>query len=292
MCGKTLLAIDGGGIWFTGVAKYIRAIDQYLDFSLHNHIDGIAGTSAGAIIAALYAFGYTPAEIDYLAEKHALKMFDKVGFPQSINPMKPNLYKGAYAENLLKQIFGETRIKDVKLPIFLVGTNLDTGEEMIFSHGYNEEYPLWKAVLISMSAPTYFPPVDGMYGDGGLLANNPSEVLLAGFANECKTYVQNIRVLSLATSGRIIKASKKVNMHTKLGWVPKLIDITLKGNSRIAHFVMKNLPLQAYMRISPILSKDQDYALDAVDKIKDINEIWNKQFKENRNEVLNFLKGV
>lgn len=291
MCGKTLLAIDGGGIWFTGVVKYLRAVDQYMDFKLRSRIDGFAGTSAGALVASLLAFGYTPTEIDELAGTDAKKMFDPVGFPQSMNPLKPNLYKGEHAMKLLKRKFGDTKIKDVQSPIFLVGTNLDTGEEMIFSHEYNEDYPLWKAALISMSAPTYFPPVDGMFGDGGLLANNPAEVLLSGFAHECGTYIQNIRVLSLATSGRVIRAPKKIDISTKVGWAPKVIDITLKGNSRIAHFVMKNLPLQKYMRVAPIISKEQDYALDAVEHIADINEIWNNQFRETRNDVLNFLKG-
>jgi predicted acylesterase/phospholipase RssA len=292
MCGKTLLSIDGGGIWFTGVVKYLRATDQRLDFKLHSYIDGYAGTSAGALVAALLAFGYTPIEIDELAETEAKKMFDPVGLPQSLNPLRPNLYKGDYAMKLLKRKFGETKIKDVQCPIFLVGTNLATGEEMIFSHEYNAEYPLWKAALISMSAPTYFPPVDGMFGDGGLLANNPAEVLLSGFAHECKTYIQNIRVLSLATSGRVVCAPKKVDISTKIGWASKVIDITLKGNSRIAHFVMKNLPLQAYMRIAPILSKEQDYALDATKNIPEINKIWTAQFIDTKTDVLNFLKGV
>lgn len=292
MCYKTLLSIDGGGEWFVGVSVYLAALDKSLEYKLRTKIDGGAGTSAGALLMSLFLYGYTPEEIDAVAKKEHKKMFDKVGFPQSWNPLRPHDYQGKFARQLLQKMLGNTKVKDVKTPIFLVGCNMSTQEEMIFSHEYNGDWPLWKAALVSMSAPSYFPLVDGMYGDGGLAANNPSQVLLAGFCHQTAQYMQNIKVLSFASSGRVAgKKASPVNVSTKVGWAKPVIDMQLKGNSRVTHFVMKNQPLRDYMRVCPQITEKQDYALDSVENFEDIRKIWQAEYTNTKATVINFLKG-
>ncbi|MDR2972873.1 MAG: patatin-like phospholipase family protein, partial [Bacteroidales bacterium] len=53
---KTLLAIDGGGLFGIGVANWIPKLENY-------KFDYYAGTSVGSILAASYAIGMAAEEV-------------------------------------------------------------------------------------------------------------------------------------------------------------------------------------------------------------------------------------
>ena len=93
-------------------------------------------------------------------------------------------------------------MSDFKVPIFIPATSsMGFVKEKIFDRG-DKDFPKWKAVLASTSAPTYFYPVDQRWMDGGIFANNPSDCLEAGL---CGTELQGkFRVLSFATGGEMV----------------------------------------------------------------------------------------
>jgi len=200
------LALSGGGA--KGMA-HIGVIEALQDYGIH--IDCVAGTSSGSIIAALFACGYTPNEILKLVNKYKDKIVDidkNVGFKflGSVISKKISVkgfVKGNNLERILKYELSKKNIQDisdVKFPIAIPTVNLNTGEIVYF---WNKKYKRNKFVLTENSSyddePSYFdkgdlasiirascsvPGVfvpkkieDEYYVDGGVRANTPVEVL-------------------------------------------------------------------------------------------------------------------
>lgn len=154
------LALGGGaakGAAHLGVLKAIH--EQNLE------LQAIAGTSVGAIIAALYAFGKTLDEIFAIAENISLSHVS--GFTLK----KKGFSTTERLEKLLIEHLGDVNIEDARIPLAIVASNIRTGKKQVFTQG-----SLAKAVAASTAVPGLFVPVeiDGEeYVDGGLLENVP-----------------------------------------------------------------------------------------------------------------------
>jgi len=135
-------------------------------------IDMIAGTSAGAAVGALYAQGKSVKEIKEMATqwdwKRRVQLID-LALP------KTGIIAGKKIKELLKQIMGEVRFSDLKLPLACVATDIITGEEVVINQG-----SVLEAVRASTSVPIIFAVVKwkGRYlVDGGLVDPVPVRVL-------------------------------------------------------------------------------------------------------------------
>ncbi len=136
-------------------------------------VDMIAGTSAGAVIGALYAAGIKPAQIreivqDKLKWQHFGSLVD-VALPKS------GLIGGRKLTKTLSQMFGgELEFKDLEIPFACVAVDIDSGEEVVMRDG-----PVQEAVRASISIPGIFVPArrQGRYlVDGGILNHLPVDV--------------------------------------------------------------------------------------------------------------------
>lgn len=159
--------------------------------------DMIGGTSMGAVIAGLYAIGYSVDEIEAiilsldwdkemsdLISRSELFIEEKQGSDRYIAsfPIKDNkvslpsgLSGGQNLSNLLIRLTERVHhIEDFskfEIPFFCVTTNIETGEQVILDKGY-----LPDALRASSSMPTFFNPteIDGkLYVDGGVVNNFP-----------------------------------------------------------------------------------------------------------------------
>ncbi len=162
---KVGLALGGGGARGIGHIGALIAFEE-----LGVKFDYIAGTSAGSIVGALYAFGKSPKEIKDLAL--GLKKKDIIqGMIPFIRPAKT--WK---IEELLNGIFGDlTVFSELKIPFKVVCTDLKTGKEIDFDYGN-----VAKVVSGSCAVPGIFTPVpyEGMnLVDGGLRNNVPADVV-------------------------------------------------------------------------------------------------------------------
>ena len=133
-------------------------------------IDIVAGTSAGAIVGALYAQGKGSREIKKVFLELARRKLTPL-----IDPSLPRtgFIKGKKIKDLLASLIGgDIKFSDLKLPFACVATDIDTGEEIVLDHGSVPE-----AVRASISIPGIFTLVKwkGKYlVDGGLV--NPVPV--------------------------------------------------------------------------------------------------------------------
>ncbi|WP_428231008.1 patatin-like phospholipase family protein [Flavobacterium sp.] len=189
---KIGLVLSGGGakgFAHIGVLKVLEEAGIKIDY--------IGGTSMGSIIGGLYASGYNASQID--------SIFKKTNFDELINDYIPrsskNFYgkkndelyaivlpfsnfkvgipealsKGMYNYNLLSSLTRNVRhVRDfnkLPTPFLCIGTNIETGEEVLLNKGN-----LVQAMMASAAFPSLFTPVEidgNLLVDGGVVNNYP-----------------------------------------------------------------------------------------------------------------------
>lgn len=128
-------------------------------------IDMIAGTSAGALIGALYAQGRTTNEIKSLIidlGRKRLTLLTDLALP------KTGLIRGRKIEDTLRSIMGDIEFGDLKMPFACVATDIITGEEVVIKQGL-----VWEGVRASVSIPVLLAVArrEGRYLVDGVLTN-------------------------------------------------------------------------------------------------------------------------
>lgn len=198
-----ILAIDGGGIRGIFAAKLLELIAAR--YPLLSKVSLLAGTSTGAIIAACLSAGMTPERITALYRAAGPSIFSRKFFlgPRLIEKALQSPYDIMRLKAILRQVFSQTKLNAARLPLIIPTTNIKTGHAHIFkSYDCDAKLPLYKAVLASCSAPTYFDPtiVDGcLLADGGMWANNPSQVALGQAISHFKVDISCVRIISIGT---------------------------------------------------------------------------------------------
>lgn len=127
--------------------------------------DLVVGTSAGSLVAALYASGKSGPELARLAES-----MDEGALTDWSFPLK-GLIKGEALARYVRTQTGGRTIEQLPLPLGIVATQLDDGQGVLFQRG-----DLGQAVRASSAVPAVFQPVElagRHYVDGGLVAPVP-----------------------------------------------------------------------------------------------------------------------
>ncbi|HBY00977.1 MAG TPA: phospholipase [Rikenellaceae bacterium] len=169
---KLGLALSGGGVKGFAHAGALKALEE-----AGIRPDVIAGTSAGAIVAALYSAGHSPDEICSLFKGRYFNDFVELNIPK-------NGFFGisGFSKFLKKNICYKT-FEELPIPIYVVATDLDNGRSITFSSG-----ELHKKIIASACVPVVFNPIeiDGIhYVDGGIFKNFPVSVI----RDKCETII-------------------------------------------------------------------------------------------------------
>jgi len=154
------LALGGGAVRGAAHLGVLKTLD---DAELKP--DCLAGTSIGAFVAALYAFGQTPEQI--LNTIQELELFDIA----RIRLQKLGLMSHDDMGKLIRGAIGEQNIEDSPIPLAIVATDIVSGDAVVMTEG-----PLIPAVLASTCIPGVFSPIKingQMLVDGGLVENVP-----------------------------------------------------------------------------------------------------------------------
>ncbi|MBT9494071.1 MAG: patatin-like phospholipase family protein [Paucibacter sp.] len=128
-------------------------------------VDLVAGTSAGSLVAALYASGLSGREMASLAENMDEGAITDWAFPTR------GLIRGEALARYVREKTGAKQIEQMKLPLGIVATDLADGSGILFRRG-----DAGAAVRASSSVPAVFQPVkigNREYVDGGLVAPVP-----------------------------------------------------------------------------------------------------------------------
>ena len=162
---RVCLTLSGGaarGLAHIGVIKALREAG----FS----IEAISGSSAGALVGAFLAAGYSPGEmVDIAKSISPFKVF-KPSIPPKVSLLSPDpvleFFKG----------YLPGRFEDLEIPLWVSATDLKRGENVLFHSG-----ELYRPLLASVSIPPFFPPVEFngyLLNDGGFSNDLPLEPFL------------------------------------------------------------------------------------------------------------------
>jgi NTE family protein len=127
--------------------------------------DLVAGTSAGSLVAALYASGKGGKELAVLADA-----MDETAFADWSYPGR-GLIRGEALAKFVREQTGGRLIEQMRLPLGIAATDLDSGLGVLFQRG-----DTGTAVRASSAVPAVFQPVrigTREYVDGGLSAPIP-----------------------------------------------------------------------------------------------------------------------
>jgi len=193
---------EGGGVKGIGLVGALAVVEE-AGYTFMN----VAGTSAGAIVAALLAAGYSATELKkIISELDLSKLEDPTLFtriplagPLISELVKDGLYKGNVFESTMREWLaakGKHTFKDLLIPEFasderyrfklrVVATDITRRRMVVLpqdisQYGKNpEDLDIAKAVRMSMSLPLFFEPVklNGSHiVDGGVVSNFPVDL--------------------------------------------------------------------------------------------------------------------
>lgn len=127
----------------------------------------VVGTSAGSLVAAFYASGKTGAQLTWLADSMDESQLTDWTLPFTGRGMLRGEALGRYVNSQLNGL----KIEDMKIPLGIVATDLQTGDGILFRRG-----DVATAVRASSAVPSVFEPVrigNRDYVDGGLVSPVP-----------------------------------------------------------------------------------------------------------------------
>ncbi len=307
---KVGLVLSGGGakgLAHIGALKIIEEAGVKIDY--------IGGTSMGAIIGALYASGYSSAELDSIFRRTDLNLLIQDNLPRNAKTFYekedseryavtlpfdkfkisvPPAYSGGqniYNE-LVRLLYHVKDVKDFKeLPISFVciATNAETGEEVVLNNGYLPE-----AILASGTLPSLFEPaiIDGnVLIDGGVVNNYPLEKVYEMGADvvigvDVQHGLSNRDALSSATE--ILLQINKFRSVADMEEKARETDIYIKPNMddyTVLDFDQRN----AIIRLGEESAQGLFEELKALSKYQKNKKIERKSIESNEEIVVNRL---
>ncbi|MFX0557870.1 patatin-like phospholipase family protein [Maribacter sp. CXY002] len=161
---NTGLVLSGGGARGIAHVGVIRALEEKGIQPTH-----IAGTSAGAIVGALYAAGCPWNEmLDFFK---STQIFSVKKYARS----QPGIVDTSKFYDHFKSYFPSDSFESLHIPLYITATNLLDGTLKVFHSG-----ELIKPILASAAVPGIFVPIqikNGYYSDGGTLNNFPVDLI-------------------------------------------------------------------------------------------------------------------
>jgi len=303
---KIALALSGGGARGLAQIGVLKVFEKY-----GIPIDGIAGTSIGAVIGALYSTGYTSSEIETFAlqtdwddiiydnpERNQLFLGQKEERGRYIIQLRlkdftidiPNaVTSGQKFSTMLTDLLFHApyppvnNFNNLYIPLKIVTTDLVKGEKIVLENG-----SLIDAVRASMAVPLLFTPVtieDHVLVDGGLLQNLP--------VDEARAFNHDL-VIAVNTCSKLRNASS-----LKTPWEVADQVTTIMQNNK----VNKQLQ-QADIKIQPEMEfiSNTDYNLiDEIIKagetaaqkaVIELEEMLNKKIQPAYQDTSYFLKNI
>jgi len=236
------LALSGGGALGLAEIGVLQWIEQN-----HIPVDRVAGTSMGSIIAAMYASGMSPEEIQKFAEgvdwddallpepiyrqlsyrrkqdRRDYQIQAALGLKRGLNG--PNGFNPGHGVGLLLDriafpVSGVASFDDLPIPFRCVATDMLSGDRIVLHDG-----SLASAVRASMAIPGVFTPVEingRVLADGGMVENIPVETL-----REMDT--DNVTIIAVDLR---VPLGEREQLETLTGVLSRALDVTLLQNER------------------------------------------------------------
>ncbi|MFL9829813.1 patatin-like phospholipase family protein [Flavobacterium sp. ST-87] len=178
------LALSGGGTKGLAHAGAIKFLEEK-----NIRPNQIAGTSAGSIVGAMYAWGKTPEEILSFFKSIYLFHWRHITF------IKAGLIDSEAFRDYFHVVFEDARISDLKIPTQITATDMIKGKLKIFE----PETRIVDALIASCSFPGIISPYEineNYYSDGGILNHFPTDLIRESCDMIIGVYVSPINMIT------------------------------------------------------------------------------------------------
>lgn len=190
---KLGIALSGGGIRGIAHAGVLKALEDN-----NIRVDIIGGTSAGSLVASLYAMGYSPYYIYILFKRYSDELVQINSGPiisgiGNFMINKKSAFKGLKSGKNIETIYnkiaykkGIKKVSQIAMPIVIPTVDITNSKEYIITNKipeneenkeqYITDITVGKAVRASSSFPAVFTPCEfkeHAFMDGGTLDNVP-----------------------------------------------------------------------------------------------------------------------
>lgn len=282
---RQLLALSGGGFRGLFTARLLERVEDAFGVRAGACFDLIAGTSAGALIAAALAAGIAASAIREAFEANGERIFAR-GALAVLRRLIRAPYRAEAISATLDGLFAsQPQALDTPLaaqPLRLLVTAVDVEAHrtrVVGGRGLGDGalpgITLREAVLASAAAPTYFPARRVRSGetlvDGGLVANAPEWIALAYGRKQLAVPLDELYLLGIGTA-----APDPAHVgagNARRGIVPwllsarGLVQLTLDSQEDLAVRQVTALAGERYVRVDVKPSPDQAkyVALDRAD---------------------------
>ena len=226
------LVLSGGGVRGIAHIGAIQALEENNIIPTY-----IAGTSAGAIVGALYASGYSSDKMMQFFNSVQIFTLSKYAIK------KPGFIDTEKFYDDFKSYFPTDNFDNLNKKLFVTATNLLNGQLKVFSTG-----ELIKPILASAAFPGVFTPVkinEEYYIDGGILNNFPVD-LISSYCNKLiGVYVNSFETINnntLKHSYNVLERALKIKSANDSIKKFKVCDIIIspKDLSNYSTFYMNN----------------------------------------------------
>lgn len=180
---KIGLCLSGGGLRGIAHIGVLKAIEEK-----GIEIAAISGTSAGAIIGALHAHGYSSDTMLHMLEESSF--FSR----KSFRLLTSGIFSNTFLLDLFKRHLPEDNFSSLTKPLHVAAVDINAGAAVYFSQG-----ALHLPLLASASIPFVLPTVaikGHLFCDGGVLNNLPIEPLLQRKMKIIASHVNSVSKLN------------------------------------------------------------------------------------------------
>ncbi len=197
--------------------------------------DVVTGSSMGAYVGALWAYGCQGVQLEMLARR----MEGKWSLWRLIDPVFPprqGFLRGYAVKQRLQQTIGDVEFSGLLRPLRVVATNLDTLGRVVFSSGN-----VATAVHTSIAVPGIFVPVrigEESFVDGGIVDPLPVDVLQEMGVHKI------IAVNAMPSSDHIracLQVQRELGVQTTTRRALKLARRLLPFNQHVNYFAQGNI---------------------------------------------------
>ncbi|EYC14955.1 hypothetical protein Y032_0038g3540 [Ancylostoma ceylanicum] len=206
--GKVLLALDGGGVKALVVTQILLCLEKEMGENLAPRVDWIAGTSSGGITSLMLCQGKPLKEakrffLDYrfrvfCGNKVKVPKHDSKGVEEAAKVLFGLNHMGSFPEKSPRVLVtvADTRRSPANLVLFRsFAPKIPESLREQLDYLDPEKILIWKAARCTCAAPFYFDSYNGL-SDGGLVANNPTQALIADFLQTTRLEKQHSPVKS------------------------------------------------------------------------------------------------
>lgn len=261
------LVLSGGGIRGVAHIGVLKALNEE-----NIKLDMISGTSAGSIIAGLYACGNNPEEMRILANMFSRRYIDVdyTGIFGSMFNLISNrtinlsgVIRGNRLESFLTQATKGASLREARLPLAIIAVDINNTNIVIFTNHrrglmrrddyvYIEDAPISTAIRASIAIPGIFSPK--LFGemrlvDGGIRANLPVDIMRQmgarqviavnlGYSGTPQPQVDNVLEISMQALNLMLYQINRSNLESAdIIITPEILDHRLTDFTKMNYLV-------------------------------------------------------